>query len=469
MPKAMRYLGPNEPRGRETLEQFYDDERQKRISQFNLAEDYYDGNHPKSLIVSDNDLYDDNVVVNITKQAVDRILSFLFPAMPTFQYTNDNEYESEEEQELRNAWVENGGPVLLNKIASNGAKSGHCFVRIRPPNRTHKYPRLQNIPPGMIVPFWKADDIDLVLWYEMKWTTGDDEYLVDFINEADFPVGDEPERWRIIQYIKRRGSNEWEVDREEIWPYPFGPIVDWQHLPDANRYYGRPETTEDQIKLQQSVNKIASDINRILRFHAFPRTIGTGINAGDVKATSIDNFFATPNEKANIYNLEMKSDLASSMNMLQFLNDAYLAQARVVIMKGTVKDFQRVTNTGIRAVFLDMISKNQVLRWSYGMGLQEISRRMMMLMDYDYELRPDIIWTDPLPEDDTEAINTLVLELIHNLVSPQTASAKRGYIWSEEADRMQQASELVFLQPKVPTAQGQGAPIQTDKNIAEMD
>jgi hypothetical protein len=150
--------------------------------------------------------------------------------------------------------------------------------------------------------------------------------------------------------------------------------------------------------------------------------------------------------------------------MLQFLNDAMLMQARVVIMRGTVKDFQRVTNTGIRAVFLDMIAKNQLLRWNYGTGIQEISRRILMLNGMDFSRRPDVIWPDPLPEDDTETVNALSLERAMKIVSRKTVSQKRGYIWKEQLKQMEdEEKNEIFAMPE--PGQGSGAaPAKTDKN-----
>jgi len=452
MPEAMKYLEPSDMERRGNNSDFLDSERNSLTQRFSKGEKYYNGNHPNSLIVGEDDDYDDNVIINVTKQAFDRTKSFLVASMPRFQFNTDSDGETDEEKYIRECWINNGGAVFLDRVFSNGGKLGHNFVRLIPPTRHNPYVRLVNIKPGRMVAYWKADDMDTVIWYEMMWTIGDTEYLIDFINEADFPVDEQTEQWRIVQYSRRKNSNTWEKDAEEIWPFYFGPIVDWPHIPEPNDRYGRPETTDDQLSLNRSVNKIASDINRILRFHAFPKTIGTGIAPGDVQATSIDSFFATPNKDANIYNLEMKSDLASSMAMLQFLTDAFLAQARVVIMRGTVKDFQRVTNTGIRAVFLDMIAKNQVLRWSYGSAAQEISRRMLMVKGMNYEQRPDIIWDDPLPEDDTEAINNLAIELTHKLVSRETASKKRGYTWDEETSRMASESKLTYLQADKGTA-----------------
>lgn len=444
MPPAMFYVPPTDVKGRQELDGVFKNELDVRRRAFEESSEYYEGDQPPSFPIKPGQ-YDDNVVVNVTKQAVDRIIAFLFPSMPRFQLDGTMDTESEAEKYLKDTWVENGGAFLLNKIASNGSLSGHNFVRILPPETAGGFSRIVNLNPRLIVAYWKADDVDKVLWYEMNWTVGKKEYIVDFVDLGG--------RWEIYEYSRPVG-NMWVLDKTTPWNYRYGPIVDWQHNPRPNEFYGGAETSKDMKKLNRSINKVASDINRILRFHAFPKTIGIGMSAEDIKGTSIDSFWAVANPDAQVYNLEMKSDLGSSMAMLTFLNDAFLSQARVVIMKGTVKDFQRVTNTGIRAVFLDMIAKNQMNRWAYGQGLQEISRRILMLNNMPFDRRPDILWDDPLPTDDTEAINTLAIEHDHKFVSTETASLKRGYSWKEQLAQIETEAKDDALHPKPPVMGG---------------
>lgn len=452
MPEATRYLLPNDKERRQ-LERFENSERNARRDKFKEAEDYYEGNQREPLIIEDDEP-NDNIIVNVTKQAVDRTLSFLFPDMPALRLTPEVDEETEEEEFLRRSWEWNNGPVMLNNIAYNGALSGHNFVRVLPAKVGELFPRLVNIHPRMIVAYWQADDKDNVLWYEMGWTSGQTDYLIDFVNNQ------ETSNWSIIEYSRPSGG-QWTETKNTLWNFPLSPIYHWQHLPNANNFYGRPEASNDQLRLNDGINKVASDINRILRIHAFPKTIGTGFEATAVQPTAVDSFWTIPNADAEIFNLEMQSDLQSSMNMLTYLNDALLMQARVVIMRGTVKDFQRVTNTGIRAVFLDMIAKNILLRWQYGTAIQELSRRMLMVNGMEFLSRPDIIWADPLPEDDTEAINTLAIERGLNIVGHKTASQKRGYVWDEQKAEMQAESKMEFLNPM--QAQG-AAPAKTDQN-----
>lgn len=457
MPAAMKYVEPND-KARFSIGTALNgaqEERRLLQEQYNRAEKYYDGDMPKPLALGEDGV-DDNVIVNIVKQAVDRTMSFLFPS--PFRLITDYRLENTpQEQYLNDTLIANGGPLFWDGVAYNGALAGHNFLRVLPPDPTNEknpsFPRLINYTPGSVIVYWKADDKEKVLWYEIKWEALGDSYLQDVRRNEDGA------NWVIDTYKQTKGTSRFELVETEVWPYPLSPIIDWPHIPMTNKYYGKSEVTPDQMQLNNSVNRIASDISRILRFHAFPKTIGIGISAEDIQPTAVDGLWTSENPEANIYNLEMRSDLASSMAALQYLSDAYLAQARVVIMRGTVRDFQRVTNTGIRAVFLDMIAKNQLLRSVYGEAIQRTAQRILMLAGFP-AIRPDIIWPDPLPQDDTEAVNTLAIERNMSIVSRETASKKRGYDWDEELEQMNKESALDLFKAPV----GGSAPMKTDKN-----
>lgn len=413
MPAAVKYVPPMD-KEREELLGLNNQEVRLRTDAFKKAENYYHGEHDKVINIEDGEP-DDNIVVNMVKQVVDRTQSFLFPALPQISLTETQ--DTPDEKFVNQALEYNGGTIVLSNMSYNGSLSGHVFAKVVPPKRGSRFPRIVNLNPTMVTSFWRADDIQEVLWYSLQWKVGEKQYLQDIIQDK--------ENWNIKTYVRNEGQL-WEPEAEALWDYPLSPIVDWQHLPNVNRFYGQPDVSSELMSLNDQINRVASMVNRILRIHAFPRTIGIGLDPREIIKTEIDGFWATPNTEANIFNLEMQSDLGSSRDFLTMLIDTFLAQARVVIMRGTVRDFQRVTNTGIRAVFLDMIAKNALLRWSYGRGLQEISRRILMIEGKNYDILPQIVWADPLPEDDTETVNALAIERNLGIVSLQDAIQERG-------------------------------------------
>lgn len=451
MPAALNYLDPNSKLRDDVSGILSSSERRKRNGDYTTARDYYEGKHKRHLDKKEGEP-DDNIIVNITRMAVDRTMSFLFPTMPILELDPEETEETAEEKWLRKAWEFNEGVVFLQDVALNGCLAGHSYVRVLPPEREGEFPQLVNVDPTSIITYWKADNIKKVMWHELYWFTEDGsghkiEYILDIINDEN------NDRWFLVQY-SRMGGGQWEIDPEntQVWGFRWGPIVQWKHLPNPNRFYGKAET--DHLDLNDKLNLIVSENARINRYHSSPKTIAIGIAPDEIKETAIDDLWSTENDKAQVFNLEMKSDQAFSQHLMAFLYDSYLAESRVVLLRGEVKDFQRVTNAGVRTVFMDMLSKNTVLRQQYGTAIQQISQRMLMLGGFGEDLVPDVIHIDPLPTDDKELVDIAAIERSMGIVSRQTVSEKRGYTWSDELKRQVEEGELEIFKVPVPKPGG---------------
>ncbi len=444
MPAAVEYA-PDNKEIREAARQ----ELQARQAEQAKAWEYYEGKHRQQL-ETQKDEPDDNVVINLCKEAVDRTVSFLIPGMPRLEL--EEATDTDAERWLRAAWAANRGYRLLQRAAKNGAITGHVFMRVAP---REPYPRLVVLDPANIIAFWKTDDYETILWYEICWSLRKTEYRHDIVNLSG--------SW--LERKFERGANSggmWRLEDETEWPWPLGPIVDWAHEEVPNRFYGRSELTN--LRANDQANKVASDVSRILRHHAAPKTIGTGVDQQQDKPdepniveTAIQNLWTVPNEAAKFYNLEMQSDLASSINFLQILKDAFLAERRVVVLKGDVADFQRVTNLGMRALFVDALSKNNELREQYEWGIAAVSQRMRMLAgDEDYETTPVQVHSqDPLPVDPTEATNVIEKQMTLRLVSQETSARDLGRDWKLEQERMARENGQV---PTPQPGRNNGAP-----------
>jgi hypothetical protein len=376
---------------------------------------YYDGDHRPHLKTDDGD---DNVTLNLCRQVIDRTIAFLVPDFPLLEI--DEVEETARESWLRQAWQANQDAVLLGALALNGALDGHIYARVIPaePN-----PRIVPLNSAHVIVFWDADDFEKVRWYELRWQVGRTTYRQDVVYEDD--------RW-LIRDFRLKGSR-WELLDEVIWPYALGPIVDWQHQKHPVEYYGRDELPH--AHLNDLINKVASDTARILRFHAYPRTIGTGFEATNVQASGIDDFWVIPEKEAHVFNLEMQSDLSASLRFLQLLTDNFLAESRVTMLNGDPQHFKGVTNLGVRVAYLDQIAKTEMLRRQYSIGLQAISRRLLMLGGHDHDVNVRVHWGEALPVDRREAVELVAKQIELGLLSPQTASAQLGLDWQTERAR----------------------------------
>lgn len=450
MPAFMKYFTPN-AKERDSFMASGLSERRIRSEQYNKARDYFEGKQPRQLDIKENEP-DDNVIINITKMAIERTIGFLFPSMPTLELAPHETAVTPEEKWLKDAWAFNNDVVFLQSTAENGALGGHPYVRVLPPRITDKYPRLINLDPNSVITYWKADDLGTVLWHELYWTAGSAQYILDIINNgALFPDDMEKQTWTLRQWSKKTGTR-WTEDGTQEWEYRFGPIVQWQHIPNPGKFYGRNEASN--LSLNDSLNLIISENMRINRYHSAPKTVGIGIDPSDIQKTSIDGLWTTKNPEADIHNLEMKSEQRFAQELAALLYDSFLAEHRVVLLRGEVKDFQRVTNAGVRTVFMDMLAKNSILRYQYGLGIQSISQRMAMLSKMGDDIIPDVVHGDPLPVDDVERIAAVEKERTLNLVSRETASTQRGYNWDDEKMKMDNEAKDPALVPPPPQMGG---------------
>lgn len=444
MPEAVKYFPPgdvNRPGN-----DFVASERDDRKLMLETARKYYDATNEPILDMKDGEP-DDNVIINVFKQAVDRTASMLFPQVPDFELDPDATDQTPDEKWLLDVWEANGGLELMQEMAQTGCFMGHNFVRVTAPDRDagDEFPRIMLVNPGNVVAYWRVDDIKRVLWYEISWTSTEYDqrgarfqvdYILDVVNNG--------KQWQELQY-KREGSATWVPDGSQKWMWKFGPVVDWKHLPNQGHYYGKGET--DNLELSDKINEKSSETNRIIRYHSAPKTVGTGVEAGEINRVGADELWTVGSPDAEFYNLEMKSDLAAAKNHTLFMYDNFLAERRVVILKGEIKDFQRVTNAGVRTVFMDALNKNKILQASYGKALAEISRRLFILKDGRTDVVPTVNMRDALPTDRLEDINVASVERSLNIVSRETLAKERGRDWPTEVKHLKNEANNPIFNP----------------------
>nr|MCU0481647.1 phage portal protein [Anaerolineae bacterium] len=321
-----------------------DDELFQRRTRISKHRAYYDGEHPSQL----TDMRD-NITLNLCKQVIDQTVAFLLPHMPNFELDGDDAYRSERETWLRQCWERNGGASAVHQMALNGALSGHVFARVIP---DAPFPRIVPLNPANVIIWWRADDWQTVVAYEIRWEGADGRYRQDVYKEgAEWIVRDYAQN----QVQKRRGTSafsDWQLVTEARLPYP--PVISWGHLPAINHHYGRDELG-DLVGLNLHINKVASDIKSILRYHAYPTTVGTGFSAKDVQETRIDGFLTIPDKDARVFNVEMQSDLNSSLALLDRLESHFMAISRVVMMRPDWESFRGMTNLAVRTAYLPML------------------------------------------------------------------------------------------------------------------
>jgi hypothetical protein len=415
------------------------------LRRYDRLRNYVRGEHKKPIKVQPPQP-DDNLAINLTGLVVSRSISLLFGKDIRFDLPGED--ESDGDRYLDTVWRLNKRAILLHDIGEYGSTYGTVFVKIQPDgvaNGEITLPRLIPLNPFFIEIKPSPEDKDLVLAYEMRYMSKDEkgrEFARKEVTQVQggyLELGRTPAAWEVLVYTSVGGK--WALEKNTVWPYPFPPIVHWKNLPDAESCYGRADIDENVIALQDAVNFVASNINRILRYHAHPKTWGRGFTGQmDKMSWGADEIIKLPSETGQVANLEMQSDLASSTRFMEILRQSLFDISRTVDISSMADKVGALTNFGLRVLFFDALNKLGTKRQLYGDGLCEINRRLLTLADLESD-PGNVVWQDVLPVNGTDQAQEIKADLDSGLVSPETASSKRGYDWAQEKPRIEEAKQ----------------------------
>lgn len=432
-------VGANDPYARTN-------EDQARAQAMVEAWQAYRGQLPDPLKVPRNQT-NDNVKTNRCGPIVDKGVSWLFGKPVTVRVTPNSGTqtpsatgEGDTSADPRTAraqdWLDgclkaNRALMLLQKYATNGAVCGTPFLMLHPdrplpnPMGSGDFPRLTLIDPATVTVQTAPDDVDLVECYVIEYRivtgsatgwrrkviervdadqrqavsgveTGEDD---DYTADSDYGGDD---TWRITDYSRAESSTFWTATGQTDWPYPFPPILHNQNLPSPNEFWGAPDLTRDLVELNRALNFVQSNIARILKYHAHPKTWVRGARGAEID-TSIDNIIAFQNPQAEIGNLEMKGDLASSMRFATDLRSSMDELSRVPgVAMGRLEDLPKgqVSGTTMRLLFEALTEKTESKRLLYGGMLEDLCMRLLWIAGFGQAVEVTLRWDDLLPVDD---------------------------------------------------------------------
>jgi len=396
-----------------------------RLRQFKAAWERYYGRFPKPLKVRSGQP-DDNVIVNMARVIVDKGVAFLFGQDVTFEI--DETTTTPAEEWLASCWQANQQMTFLQKLALNGGVCGHVFVKIVAGS---PYPRLILLDPATVLPIWDPHDIERVLRYRIQYpatdpNTGKPLTIRQWI-ELDGAI------WRITDQVSRAGG-AWQTTAETVWPHPWPPIVDCQNLPNPNEYWGLPDLTEDILQLNEGINFVLSNLARIIRFHAHPKTWGRGFLADQLKV-AVDETIVLPSPDAELHNLEMESDLSSSIAFYERLREALHEISRIPeVATGKLDRTGQLSGVALAILYQPLLEKTESKRRTYGDMLVELNRRLLALGGYGEENHTVIHWPELLPRDMLQERQAALLDEQLG-VSRDTILTRLGYDAELEAQK----------------------------------
>lgn len=403
----------------------------KRSEALNVAREYRRGKHKPPIKTPD-----DAIVINFIGLLTDRSIANLFGKEPIFDLPGES--DSAEQVYIDGVWAANRKMNLLKQAAMYGAESGTCYIKILPNGAIDKtgavVPRLVALDPSWVTMDTLPEDVDTVIRYTIAYTITDPitkkEKAIKQVIEHDA----DSSYWSVVDYVST--GSRWDKVDESMWEFDFAPIISWQNLPEPGSPYGRPDITEDLIDLQNKINFVSSNTAKTIKYHAHPKTWARGFLKQEKVSWGADEMVISDDPNALIQNLEMQSDLGSSMDFIRYLRQALFDVSRAVDIDSMADKLGSLTNFGLRVLYQDALGKLEEKRGLYGEAIIEINHRLLVLSGAANTDGGEIDWPDVMPENENEVSQAIRNDLELGLVSKQTASGRRGYTWADEEQRI---------------------------------
>jgi hypothetical protein len=137
-----------------------------------------------------------------------------------------------------------------------------------------------------------------------------------------------------------------------------------------------------------------------------------------------------------VFNLEMESDLNSSMAMIQMLQSQFWSMHRGVDITSVRDRLGQLTNFGLKVLYADALDKLDTKRELYADGLARMNRYSLELMGKGADNTVALQWADPIPGNEKESAETEQVKLDIGVESKETAAGNLGLDWQQEQERM---------------------------------
>jgi hypothetical protein len=428
------------------------DERQRKQRMDDAWAAYY-GHTPDPLIIKPGQA-DDNVKVNKARVVVDKGVSFLFGGDITFQC--DETAPAGAQQWLDACWKANRQGSLLHDLALNGGVCGHTFLKVDLPNPAEgeEFPQLSVQDPATYSVVWDPRNIKRVLSFTVQWNAVDPtstkvmNYKQEIVKSGN--------GWTITDKESKPDSSTWAVTNTVRWPYPWAPVAQCKNLPAPNEWWGISDIEADVLGLNRAASFTLSNAQRIIRFHGHPKTVTSGVSGADINV-DVDGVISLLSPDAKMWNLEMQSDLQSTINQYEKICEAIHEVARVpAISTGTLDKLGPLSGVALKVLYQPLIEKTDSKRTLYGEMLQDLCTNLLALGGYP-KCPVTITWPEMLPVDPLQELQTLLLMDQLGIISKQTMADKVHLDWKTEQDNLadEAKEDAAAAPPAVPDVPGQ--------------
>lgn len=413
---------------------------------------------------------DDNVQLPLPQILVDASRSFLFGQEVEFKLPEPqakpgipaaaSAAPKAAQAYLDETWTRNRKMVLLNLVALNGGIAGHTFLAMKTTPGVGGRPDVDLFTwdPADVEVEWDQDDFRIVNAYIHTWTieerVGNEN--IQSVRRTTVRANESRTGWTITEEISRGDDKGFRPlpQQPDPWEHPFPPVLDCQNLPAPNSYYGTADLENASLRLIKALNYVASNMNRILRLHAHPKTWvknatppvqqpgGNDWPYLNGKRSGQPKLDWNPDEAiflmgdGEVGQLVPAADMSASLQFFDRMLTLLHQASRVPeIALGVTEGVGPVPGVTLRILYGPLLTMTEDKRRLYGQMLEEACRRILVIGGFG-DRDVDLIWPDPLPKDLlSEAQAALALQQAG--VSKKTTLTELGYNAEDEATERQ--------------------------------
>lgn len=348
---------------------------------------------------------------------------------------------------------------LLQKLAMNGAIAGQAYLRIVP-SKNGKVFRPVVIDPAIVFAKTSPQDCETVMMYCIQYSnqeiiTGSTPQTVyyreelvcidpdvDQAEDGDNNMQDIDSTWQIQHWTRIGDKGSWNPIGDPIlWAYPFPPMFACQNLPMPNEFLGTPDITPDLIGVNNALNLVNSDINRVLKLFGSPIIYATGASEQviDIRPGKI---IGLPTPDSKIVAVTISSDIANGLAFAKDMRSDIDEQASwPSVATGRITDIPRgnVSGIAIELMFAPALKKTDKKRCLYGELIIDVSQALLILGKYSNQaddISVILAWQNPLPHDDLASIQAAIAKKQIG-ISNTTLQRENGYDPEEELELAQ--------------------------------
>jgi hypothetical protein len=192
----------------------------------------------------------------------------------------------------------------------------------------------------------------------------------------------------------------------------------------------------EDADVNDALNWTMSNINRIIRYHAHPKTIGIGFAAAHLENTAVDQFWTINTPGAEVFNLEMQSDLGNAYTFAKELKATYAQVTGVPDLDPQQVNVGALSGFALRILYGDLLDVTNIKRVTYGALLSGVNAALLEMGGFGQAIQVNNVWDDPLPSNEVEQVQALTADRAAGL-SMETYLERRGYDAEREMERTQ--------------------------------